>query len=255
MLHQLKNYIKHCLKSFHLHGIHSPFVFTLEKKCLRDKTYYEQYDAIRRFRESVKNNHTILHIEDYGAGSKVFKTDERRASDILKYNSSDRKSAEMLFRLCNYFNVSNVLELGTSIGIATHAMALSGAHITTIEGSPEVQKFAQSQFEKFNLDKVKSVCSKFDKFLSNQLGTTYDLIYIDGHHDGMATINYFNACLKLSHKDTIFILDDIYWSQDMTDAWNQLCQHANVTASIDLYDVGLLFLRKEQLQERFYIKL
>lgn len=230
-------------------------MFTLEKKCLRDKAVYEQYDVMRRFRESVKNNNTILHIEDYGAGSKIFKTDERRVSDILKYNSSDRKSAEMLFRLCNYFKVNNVLELGTSIGIATHAMALSGAHITTIEGSPEVQKFAQSQFEKFSLDKVKSVCSKFDEFLINQLGTTYDLIYIDGHHDGMATIDYFNACLKLSHKDTIFILDDIYWSRDMTDAWSQLCQHVNVTASIDLYDVGLLFLRKEQLKERFYIKL
>ncbi|MBF4985453.1 class I SAM-dependent methyltransferase, partial [Nonlabens mediterrranea] len=57
-------------------------MFTLEKKCLRDKTYYEQYDAIRRFRESVKNNHTILHIEDYGAGSRVFKTNERRSHDV-----------------------------------------------------------------------------------------------------------------------------------------------------------------------------
>lgn len=257
MLHQLKNYILHSLKSIHLHGIHSPFIFTLEKNCLRDPTFYEHYEVMTRFRESLKTNLTTLHIEDYGAGSKVFKSNQRKVSDILKYNSSDQKAARLLYRLCRYFKVGKVLELGTSLGVATQAMSLSNddIHITTIEGSPEVQEFASSMIKKLGIHNVDSINGKFEEILAQKKDTMYDLIYIDGHHDGAATIAYFNSCLEYSHKDTIFVLDDIYWSSDMTVAWNELCHHAQVTASVDLYDMGLLFLRKEQLQERFYIKL
>lgn len=255
MLHQLKHYIIHSFKSFHLHGIHSPFVFTLEKKCLRDTTHYEEYDDMTRFRESVKNNTTTLQIKDHGAGSKVFKSNQRKVSDILKHNSSDEKTARLLYRLCRYFEVKNVLELGTSLGVATQAMALSGAYVTTIEGSPEVHEFAKSKFKTFNINNIESVCSTFKDYLALEKEMTYDLIYIDGHHDGQATINYFESCLNSAHLDTIFVLDDIYWSAGMTAAWNQLCEHPQVTASVNLYDLGLLFLRKEQVQERFHIKL
>ncbi len=256
LLHQLIHYIKHCLKSFHLHGIHSPFVFTLEKKCLREKKCFEQYEDIKRFRESLKNNHTILHIEDHGAGSKVFKTNARKVSDILKYNSSDKKSAQLLFRLCQYFEIENVLELGTSLGVATHAMAIANPDIkiTSVEGSSQIHEFSSSQFKDLGLNNVNSICSTFKKHLALDK-TTYDLIYIDGHHDGAATIAYFESCLNRAHRNTVFVLDDIYWSAGMTAAWDQLCKHSQVTASVDLFDLGILFLRTEQLQERFYIKL
>lgn len=210
---------------------------------------------MKRFRESVKKNTTILHIKDHGAGSRVFKSNERKVSDILKHNSSDEKSARLFYRLCRYFEVKNVLELGTSLGIATHAMALSGAYVTTIEGSPEVQEFAKNEIKKSGITNVESICSTFADFLALGKENTYDLIYIDGHHDGQATINYFESCLNNAHLDTVFVLDDIYWSADMTKAWNHLCEHPQVTASVNLYGMGLLFLRKEQLQERFYIKL
>ncbi len=230
-------------------------MFNLEKKCLRDKSHYEPYDAMKRFRESVKNNTTTLHIQDYGAGSRVFKSNKRKVSDILKHNSSDEKSAELLYRLCRYFEVKNVLELGTSLGVATQAMALSGAYVTTIEGSPEVQEFAKDLFKNHSINNIESVCSTFKDYLAQEKEMTYDLIYIDGHHDGEATMTYFESCISKSHKDTVFVLDDIYWSPGMTAAWNKLCEHPQVTASVNLYDLGLLFLRKEQLQERFYIKL
>jgi len=257
LLHQLKHYIRHCFKSFHLHGIHSPFVFALEKECLKDKSIYEQYNEMIRFRESLKNNHSTLNIEDYGAGSKVFKSNERKVSDILKHNCSDKKSTRILWRLCRYFKVRNVLEFGTSLGIATHAMALASdeIHITSIEGSPEIQKFAVDRFNNLSIKNIKSICSTFKEFLTQEKKNIYDLIYIDGHHDGIATIKYFEDCLKHSHKDTVFVLDDIYWSTSMTMAWDQLCNHPKVTASVDLFDMGLLFLREEQLQERFYINL
>jgi predicted O-methyltransferase YrrM len=54
-----------------------------------------------------------------------------------------------LFRVCNYFQADAVLEIGTSLGLATSAISLGNpkAQITTLEGCPETSKIAQEQLE------------------------------------------------------------------------------------------------------------
>lgn len=259
MLHQLISYIAHLFKSFHLHGIHSPFIFQLEKKCLNDTTNYQDYVKLSRFRESVTHNNKYLIIEDHGAGSKVFKSNYRKISNILKRNSSTIKDARLLYRLCDYFKVSHVLELGTSLGIATHAMAVARplAQIITVEGSKEVYDFAKENFLKTGLKNVDFVNATFTDFFTDHKNKTtiYDLVFIDGHHDGAATLYYFEQLLKLIHKDSIIVIHDIYWSKDMTATWDQICHHPQVSASINCYSLGIVLLREEQEQEQFYVRL
>ncbi len=258
MFHLVFAYFSHLVKSFHLHGIHSPFIFQLEKNCLRDDSVKKDYELLSRFRESVAASNLILNIEDHGAGSKVFKTNKRKVTDILKHNCSTVKDSQLLYRLCAYFEVNDVLELGTSLGIATQAMAVARpqAQITSVEGSPEVYKFAKQQLQKSNIQNVELVCSTFKAFLSQSRNQkSYDLIYIDGHHDGESTISYFESILDQVHNDSVVVFDDIYWSVDMTRAWNKICKHSKVTASVDCFDFGLVFFRKEQSQQRFYVKL
>ena len=43
------------------------------------------------------------------------------------------------------------------------------------------------------------------------------------------TLNYFNQLLKISTQSTIFIFDDIHWSVEMEEAWNEIKQHPSVT--------------------------
>lgn len=258
MFHLVFAYFSHLIKSFHLHGIHSPFIFQLEKKCLRDDSVKEDYELLSRFRESGAASNLILNIEDHGAGSRVFKTNERKVAEILRHNCSTKKDTQLLYRLCAYFEVNHVLELGTSLGVATHAMAVSRpqAQITSVEGSPEVYGFAKKQLQENNIQNVELICSTFKDFLSqHKEEKLYDLIYVDGHHDGDATITYFESILAHVHNDSVVVFDDIYWSSDMTRAWNQICKHSKVTASVDCFDFGLIFFRKEQSQERFFIKL
>jgi len=55
--------------------------------------------------------------------------------------------------------------------------------------------------------------------------------------------------------NTILIFDDIYWSQEMTEAWREIYAQPEVTVSIDMYHWGLIFFRKEQRKEHFNIRM
>lgn len=73
-----------------------------------------------------------------------------------------------------------------------------------------------------------------------------DMMRIDGDHRGNAMLDYFERGMEKAHNDSLFILDDIHWSRSMEDAWHQLQKDERVTLTLDLYQAGLVFLRKEQ---------
>ena len=50
------------------------------------------------------------------------------------------------------------------------------------------------------------------------------------------------------------IFDDIYWSSGMKEAWNEIKAHSDVTVTIDLFWIGLVFVRKGQAKENFRIR-
>lgn len=257
MFHAAFYYLKHLLKSVHLHGIHSPFVFQLQHSCLYGRTAGDRLLQLEAYHAALKNDTTTLIIADYGAGSKKFKTKKRAVKDILNVNCTTLVRAALLSRLCEYLNVKRALEFGTSLGVGAHALSLNGATVTSVEASKSVYDYATIKLDSFK--NITCVHGTFTDFLAKHLANKpmgfYDLIFIDGHHNGAATVDYFERLLPYAHNDTVFILDDIYWSSDMTTAWKKIKQHKKVTVSIDCFYWGFLFLRTEQLPQSFHIKL
>jgi predicted O-methyltransferase YrrM len=81
-----------------------------------------------------------------------------------------------------------------------------------------------------------------------------DFVFVDGNHRKEATVNYFNWCLPKVHENTVLIFDDIYWSKGMNEAWDIIKSHPQVTVTIDLFWIGLVYFRKGQEKEDFKIK-
>ena len=50
------------------------------------------------------------------------------------------------------------------------------------------------------------------------------------------------------------IFDDIYRNKGMKDAWEQIKAHPEVSVTIDLFQIGLVFVRKAQAKEDFVIR-
>src|SRR5690606_35937297 len=138
MNHLLKSYIKFFFKAKNEHGVHSPFVFDLVTKCFYDKTNYPEYKVLKNYRNSLLNNKNTIEVTDFGAGSRVFKSNTREIGAIAKNAGISVQNAELLFRIVRYFQPEQILEIGTSLGLATSALALGNheAKITTLEGCP-----------------------------------------------------------------------------------------------------------------------
>ncbi len=261
MFHIIKSYLKFLLNSKNQHGIHSPFVFDLVTKCFYDKTKYPAYSLLKEYRKSLLANRTIIEVTDFGVGSKVFKSNQRKVSAIAKNAGISPKRAELLFRITNYFQPDSVLEIGTSLGLATIALSLGnksrsiGTKIITLEGCPQTMAIAKNQCQLQNLYNIEFVNTEFSIYLKNIQPTTSNpqLIYFDGNHSKKATLDYFELLLPTISNNSVWIFDDIHWSKDMEETWEIIKNHPKVTVTIDTFQWGIVFFRKEQLKEHFII--
>jgi predicted O-methyltransferase YrrM len=184
------------------------------------------------------------------------KQQERTVSKIAKNAGTTNKRAKLLYRLTNYFKPENVLELGTSLGIATHAISLGNpkVNITTIEGCLSTFEFSKKNFEKHQLKNINAINGNFNDIIEKLTSNKYDLIFFDGNHQKEATLNYFEKLLQTTNNDSVFIFDDIYWSKGMTEAWETIKLHRKVTVTIDTFFWGIVFFRNEQIKEHFIIR-
>jgi len=256
MLHQVVSYLKFLFKSTNQHGVHSPFVYSLVTKCFYDEKRHDAYDKISAYKKDLLKNTSEISVTDLGPGSRVTKSKERQISEIAKNAGSTKKRAQLLYRLNCYFKSNHILELGTSLGIATYSLHLGHktSQITTIEGCPKISLFTEDYLQKNNAKNIQVVNGEFSEAISN-LKQNFDIIYIDGNHTKEATLNYFEALLNHAHNDTTFIFDDIYWSKGMTEAWEIIKKHPKVSVTINCYWCGFVFIRQEQAKEDFVIRL
>ncbi len=155
VLHQIKSYLQFLWHSKNQHGVHSPFVFDLVTKCFYDKNDYPEYKTLKEYRNSLLQNKNTIEVTDFGSGSRVFKSNTRQIAKIAKTAGITPKRAKLLFRIVNYFQPSTILEIGTSLGLATSALSLGNqkAKITTLEGCPKTSTIAKIQSQKFNCNK------------------------------------------------------------------------------------------------------
>lgn len=258
MLFQIKSYLKFLWLSKNEHAVHSPFVFNLITKCFYDTKPKPEYEVLKNYRNSLLKNKNTIEVTDFGAGSKVFKSNTRQISQIVKTAGISTKRAELLFRITNYFQPETILEIGTSLGLATSALALGNpkAKTTTLEGCPNTMAIAQNQLQSFNTKNVELVVTEFSAYLQSQnlISIIFNLIYIDGNHSKKATLEYFELLLPTITNDSVWIFDDIHWSAEMEDTWEIIKNHPNVTVTIDTFQWGLVFFRQEQPKEHFVIR-
>ena len=248
-LSTLKRYVKYLLKGKTRYLIHSPYLFAFVNEVLRDTRQYYAFEEIEQLLAKLKKDNTTITVNDLGAGSKQLQGKERSINKIARNTSIPAKYGTLLFRLVNHYNATQILELGTGLGISTLYLAMANpkAQVITLEGSPDIAKKAQAHFNHFGLDNIELTTGSFANTLEPSLKklSKVDLLYLDGDHRKDAVLNNFNLILPKLHSGSVVVLDDINWSDEMSEAWKQISHYPQVTLSVDLFRCGILFFRKE----------
>lgn len=254
---KIRSFITFLLASTNKHGVHSPFVYDLVTKCFNGKTNHSKIAAINKIQKSLYSNQNSITITDYGKGSSVFKSNERKVSDIAKIAGINKKKSALLLRMVDYFNPQKILEIGTSVGLGTSVLSIGNpeAEIVTLEGCKNTADVATALFKTYQLNNIDLIVGNFNETLSSALTIKqFDLIYFDGNHQKEPTLHYFNQCLKTVHNNSIFIFDDINWSPEMQQTWEEIKNHPRVTITINTFFWGMVFFRKEQKKQHFTIR-
>ena len=238
-------------------SVHSPFAYEFYAHVLKDKRGYYSFRPIEKLRTDLLKNNTRIKVTELGAGSRVDGNVERRIGDIARHAAKKPKYGQLLYRMVNYFNPKNILELGTSLGLSTAYLASARSHsqVTTLEGWPEVLEIAKETFKVLQLKNVTPVAGNFDDTLPEVLSRlpALDFAFIDGNHREEPTIRYFEQCITKVHNNSILIFDDIYWTPEMERAWEAIKSHPSITLTIDIFSLGFVFFRKE-IKEKQHFK-
>lgn len=278
MIQRYFSYLRHATDE---HGVHSPFVFKLYCDVIRRKKarYFqlirvapsENLDNIERnqaeasatkaietLRRNLLQDNRKITITDFGAGSRIYKGNERLIRQIAKSAEKSPAFGQLLFRLIHHFQPKTIVDLGTSLGMTTlyQAKANPKANLISFEGCEATAIIAQQNFDKLACPNIRLVTGNLDHTLQEELQKIQhlDFAFFDANHRYQPTVDYFESCLSKAHEDSVFVFDDIHWSDEMQQAWQYIQAHSSVSVTIDLFYVGIVFFRKKQPKQHFVLK-
>lgn len=232
------------------HGVHSPFVFDFITRVLKDPSASRPlFHPIELLRKKWMRSPEMLPVVDLGAGSSHDSGSQRKVGDIVRYAVKPSKFGRLFYRMIRHYNIESVLELGTSLGVTTRyfAAASPANGVVSIEGAPAIAAFAARSLELDHIHNVRIETGDFMVHLERELAAMKGprLLYVDGNHRYGPTMEYLNTALRHVGNDDIFIFDDIHWSSEMERAWDEIRNCKEVTCTIDLFFIGIVFFRKE----------
>jgi predicted O-methyltransferase YrrM len=227
------------------------------------------FRAIEKCRRDLGSRCGVVKVLDYGAGpSYRLHTAEQQKAGVVRElsmaqlvgESSDPIWCRVLYYLTRLHQPTAVLELGTCVGIsgayiAAALRANDRGHLWTLEGSPLKAELAKETFDRLGLANWATVevgpfSGTFDRTLEAM--PSVDLAFIDGHHDGSATVGYFSRLIPKLSNGSIVAFDDINYSPSMEDAWGRIKAMPGTTANLRIQDRSIVRYARPRTENVVY---
>jgi predicted O-methyltransferase YrrM len=239
-------------------GIHSPFVFDLVSRVFRNKIDPAIVLRNEDIRKKLKSDNRKIRVTDMGAGSVKMKGNLRKICEIARNSAVPQKYCKLLANIAGEFGNSSIIELGTSLGMSTMYMAAARPDtvVYTIEGCPSVSEIARYNFSIAGLENINLLTGSFDEMLPvlKEQGVKPGLVFIDGNHRKEPVLKYFNQIIEMTDNDSVVVIDDIHLSNEMEQAWSEIRKMKNISFTIDINRMGIIFFRKGMTHFDYVIK-
>ena len=254
-------------KKTYWRGIHSPFFFDLARHLEGGGRYvdvaYDQglvkaINQIEGLRQDLRRSSDSIEVNDFGAGSRVFKSKSREVKKITRHVLQSKRVAFSLLRVLIFWRTQGrskkILEMGTSLGLTTAYLAASGWDVETWEGCQQTANYARKNWKALGCeDQIKSKVGTFKSLMEESQGG-WDVVFLDGHHDRDATLAYVE-CLKTKlNPGGAILVDDIVWSKGMKEAWGKLLDDPHWNVTMKWRGKGWLFNRDGEIEQHLKLR-
>jgi len=239
-------FLRYALSARNQHFIHPPFAYTLYDSVITGNQQSPLHHQIAQRRAELSQSKEFIQVTDFGAGSKRSGLSERKISDIARFGISKANFSNLFYRLGCTLENPVVFELGTSIGLNTlYLSSIPNAKVYSLEGCPQLARLARDEFQNQAAGNIHLQIGNIDETLPDLIKNfeRLDMVLLDANHRLEPTLKYFELCLSKASEECIFVFDDIHWSAEMEKAWAAIKQHHRVTLTMDLFKVGLAFIR------------
>ncbi len=251
--HKIRQFLRFYGGAVTKYQLHSPIVASVARALIQDRRWYYAFQDVEVIRRKMRRSDVQLHFTDFGAGQA---SGQRSLQQIVRRSASSRRQGQRLFRLANWLQPQSMLELGSSVGISTMYLASAArtARFITLEGCADCAAIARANLDILGLKNVEVRSGEFDTTLRPALTelAPVDLVYLDGNHRQAPTLAYFELCLAAAQPTTVFVFDDVYWSPEMTAAWQEIQNHARVTTTVDFFDLSLAFITPDFREKQHF---
>jgi predicted O-methyltransferase YrrM len=250
-------YLKYFFSAGSRFVIHAPFAYDFYTKVIKqNQRIPNNLQDIEDLRRTLLHSRETIQVTDLGTGASKSES-VRKISLLARSYANNKKDAFLLYRMIQFLKPEIILELGTSLGLTTMylAKAAGTAKIYTIEGCPETARLAKQHFYSNHAD-INLLVGNIDDVLPDLLNQNLipDFVFFDANHTKEATLRYFEFCLQYANEKTVFVIDDIYWSAGMKKAWLRIISHPDISLSIDLFRMGIVFFKKNSAKQHYVLK-
>jgi len=252
MIDRILAFITYLINARGLSGLDAPFLAELYREVISAYEPLAIGEQVAEARNLLMQSRESVELQDFGAGhgDSGKSTRSTTIGKLAREASCPRPKGELLFRLAQFSNAQRILEMGTQLGLSGWYLqaARPEAEFVGIEGDPVLAELAKRLWEKRNLG-GKIYNDVFQSVLTNQAQPSKyrpDFVYLDGHHTYQATLEYTQQLLPYMPENSLLVLDDIHWSKGMTQAWKEVCMREEVSLSVDLFQVGLCFIKRKE---------
>jgi predicted O-methyltransferase YrrM len=202
--------------------------------------------AFERWAEAIERERSRLRrsTDALSGGSGTTST----VGDVTKRASVPQPQASLLFHLTRHAGARRSLEMGTCVGISGAYLAAGlrengGGALVSLEGHQDRADVAVACWQRLGLHNAEVVVGRFERTLDDVLaGESFDLVFVDGNHDGDATRSYVERFRAVSRPGAVMVLDDIAWSEGMTQAWTDIRDGLTDSLASDLGRLGVIVL-------------
>ena len=207
-----------------------------------------EIEAVRRVTNARQDTIRVIdnQADEAGTVSAEATLAPMTLGEISRMASKGPPWTHLLFHLIRQTNPTTCVEMGACVGISASyqatALRLNGAGtLTTIEGTPALADVTAQNLKELQLDNTSVVSGRFQDVLESTLQglPPVDYIFIDGHHDEFATLEYFEMVTPFLSPQAVLVFDDIIWSDGMERAWKRLADNPRLKITINLRKMGI----------------